>query len=166
MGNLQVNVIHTPCHTRGSLCYYVTYVNDDDTQPGALFTGDTLFVGGVGAFFEGNSQDMVLSFQRILQLPRNVIVYCGHDYAMNFFPNALNRDPTNHALRERFHWAEHAKAIHRPAMPSTLEDECATNLFLRVVSNTSVVNALYPQESDGQDARSMSDLMSLVYDTV
>ncbi len=47
VGNITLEVIHTPGHTPGSLCFFV---------PGTplLFTGDTLFPGGPGATgFEG-----------------------------------------------------------------------------------------------------------------
>jgi hydroxyacylglutathione hydrolase len=163
IGNLSIRAIHTPCHTRGSLCYYVTS-QDDSTSPGILFTGDTLFVGGVGAFFEGTSEDMVNSFAKLLELPRETIIYCGHDYAMNFFPNAIARDPENKALANRLEWALAAKQQGVPAMPTSLEDECNTNLFLRVLSNTSEMASLYP----AYDPKSsdLASLMSMVYDTV
>lgn len=33
--------IHTPCHTQDSICYYM-----EDSTGRAVFTGDTLFIGG------------------------------------------------------------------------------------------------------------------------
>jgi len=45
-----VRAIDTPCHTRGSVCYLVHASNT--TEPSFLFTGDTLFAGGCGRFFE------------------------------------------------------------------------------------------------------------------
>jgi glyoxylase-like metal-dependent hydrolase (beta-lactamase superfamily II) len=59
VGNLTIAVFGTPCHTQGSLCYHVTPDPGAHDHPGAIFTGDTLFVGGVGAFFEGTSKDML-----------------------------------------------------------------------------------------------------------
>jgi hydroxyacylglutathione hydrolase len=52
IGKLQVDVIHTPCHTRGHVCFYISNPNNDSMDP-VLFSGDTLFVGGCGRFFEG-----------------------------------------------------------------------------------------------------------------
>ena len=47
---LKIEIFDVPCHTSGHVLYYVTY-GDQKT----LFTGDTLFVGGCGRFFEGNA---------------------------------------------------------------------------------------------------------------
>jgi hydroxyacylglutathione hydrolase len=164
VGNLTIRVIQTPCHTRGSLCYYVTTTAED--HPGALFTGDTLFVGGIGAFFEGNSEAMVTIFQRLVEaIPNNTLVYCGHDYAMNFLPNALSRDPSNERLAARLSWAQEHRDNGTPAMPSTFEEELQTNLFLRVVSHTAEMGQLYPQW-DPQAEKPLASLMSFVYDTV
>lgn len=40
--------LYTPCHTTGSICYYVT---DDSGDDKAVFTGDTLFIGGNKKFY-------------------------------------------------------------------------------------------------------------------
>lgn len=47
-----IRCLATPCHTRDSICYYVTD-SADESQRGGVFTGDTLFIGGNGRFFEG-----------------------------------------------------------------------------------------------------------------
>ena len=52
VGKLEIEVIHTPGHTPGSVCFLVC---------GNLFTGDTLFVGDVGRTdLTGGSLDMLL----------------------------------------------------------------------------------------------------------
>lgn len=180
VGALRIRVIQTPCHTRGSLCYHVTVdpalvkaagVSDEKsaevlTHPGALFTGDTLFPGGVGAFFEGDSTLMIRVFQRLLSLnlSPDTLIYAGHDYALNFYPNALARDKNNLHIARLLTWAQECKAAGQPAMPTTFGDELATNLFLRVVSHTVEMGALYP-EWDSQKG-DLPDLLSRVYDTV
>jgi hydroxyacylglutathione hydrolase len=55
VGSLKISCLATPCHTTGHICYYVT---DADGGSKAVFTGDTLFMGGCGRFFEGNGQQM------------------------------------------------------------------------------------------------------------
>ena len=42
LGNVSVRALHTPCHTQDSICYFF---EDEDAR--AVFTGDTLFIGGM-----------------------------------------------------------------------------------------------------------------------
>jgi glyoxylase-like metal-dependent hydrolase (beta-lactamase superfamily II) len=55
LGDLKVTTYHTPCHTSTHVCYFVV---DQKSNERAVFTGDTLFIGGCGRFFEGNAQEM------------------------------------------------------------------------------------------------------------
>ena len=55
IGNLNIECFATPCHTTGHICFYVT---DADNGSKAVFTGDTLFLGGCGRFFEGDGAQM------------------------------------------------------------------------------------------------------------
>ena len=54
IGGLDVTCMSTPCHTSGHICYFFT--GDGDTP--SVFTGDTLFLGGCGRFFEGTADQM------------------------------------------------------------------------------------------------------------
>ena len=40
-GRIKVKGLHTPCHTQDSICFFMEDGNDR-----AVFTGDTLFIGG------------------------------------------------------------------------------------------------------------------------
>ncbi|WP_054032598.1 MBL fold metallo-hydrolase [Desulfatitalea tepidiphila] len=74
VGMTRLRVLHTPGHTPGSICLYA---------PGHLFTGDTLFVGGVGRtdLPGGDSRQLLTSIRsRIYTLPESTIVWPGHDY--------------------------------------------------------------------------------------
>jgi hydroxyacylglutathione hydrolase len=74
VGDLDIEVIHTPGHTPGSVCFLVR---------GNLFTGDTLFVGDVGRTdLAGASLDMLLKSleEKLLPLPKDTVVLPGHDY--------------------------------------------------------------------------------------
>jgi len=73
-GNETLKVILTPGQTPGGICLY--------SHPN-LFTGDTLFAGGVGRtdFPGGNTQQMMTSIkERLLSLPPDTIVWPGHGY--------------------------------------------------------------------------------------
>lgn len=54
LGSLTIRALHTPCHTRGHILFYVTSSSDTTSAP-LVFSGDTLFVGGCGRFFEGDA---------------------------------------------------------------------------------------------------------------
>jgi len=65
-------VIHTPGHTEGSVCY----IFDD-----MLFTGDTLFRGGMGRtdFQGGDLSKMMASLRLLYAMPGDYGVYPGHE---------------------------------------------------------------------------------------
>jgi hydroxyacylglutathione hydrolase len=73
-GRHSLEVIHTPGHTPGGMCLYTN---------GYIFTGDTLFVGGIGRTdLPGGS--MATLFQsikdKLLTLPEDTLVFPGHNY--------------------------------------------------------------------------------------
>lgn len=70
-GKENLNVLHTPGHTRGCICLI---------GENLVFTGDTLFAGGIGRtdFAEGSMADMNRSLQKIKELPDSLLVYPGH----------------------------------------------------------------------------------------
>ncbi len=75
IGQLRVDVLHTPGHTPACL----TYVIGD-----AAFVGDTLFMPDFGTArcdFPGGSADTMWdSVQKILALPEDTRIFVGHDY--------------------------------------------------------------------------------------
>lgn len=74
VGTLEIQVLHTPGHTPGSVCFLVA---------GNLFTGDTLFVGDVGRTdLTGGSLSTLLQSikEKILVLPQDTTVWPGHNY--------------------------------------------------------------------------------------
>ena len=68
------DIIHTPGHSPGGICFY--------SAP-HLITGDTLFVNGCGrADITGaNVDDLYRSLERLKTYPVDTIIYPGHDYA-------------------------------------------------------------------------------------
>jgi hydroxyacylglutathione hydrolase len=74
--NIKVTALHTPCHTQDSICYFF-----EDGSDRAVFTGDTLFIGGCGRFFEGNAAEMHHALNEVLaKLPDDTRVFPGHEY--------------------------------------------------------------------------------------
>ena len=75
-GTTDVAVVHTPGHTKGSVCFLLR-----DAKPALLFSGDTLFEGDVGRCdLPGGSFDAIQRAirTRLYVLPDNTVVYPGH----------------------------------------------------------------------------------------
>ncbi|KAJ3275241.1 hypothetical protein HDV01_000968 [Terramyces sp. JEL0728] len=126
LGNLNITPLITPGHTTGSVSYFV---EDSEGKEKVVFTGDTLFVGGCGRFFEGTKQDMYNSLIKTIgSLPKDTLVYCGHEYTKANLKFALSVDPTNQKLKSKYDWSQQNKCT----VPSTLQDEWETNPFMRV----------------------------------
>ncbi|XP_044465378.1 probable hydroxyacylglutathione hydrolase 2, chloroplastic isoform X2 [Mangifera indica] len=71
----EVRVIETPGHTRGHISFYFP-------GSGAIFTGDTLFSLSCGKLFEGTPEQMFSTLQKIMSLPDDTSIYCGHEYTL------------------------------------------------------------------------------------
>lgn len=118
----RAHVIDVPGHTIGHVAYHLP---DSDL----LFTGDSLMALGCGRLFEGDADLMWGSLGRLNALPGATLVCSGHDYCQGNGAFALQLEPDNTALRARL--ADTA-AGRRPCAPATLDDERATNPFLRI----------------------------------
>jgi len=129
-----LQVIGTPGHTTTSVCYYLPPLAKG--EPGVVFTGDTLFVGGCGRPMECDARVLWESLMRLAALPDETLVYCGHDYTAENYEFALSIEPDNHAVRQQMHEATQDAARGRPTVPSTIARERATNIFLRAGEST------------------------------
>ncbi|TYG77892.1 hypothetical protein ES288_D02G012300v1 [Gossypium darwinii] len=124
----EVHVIETPGHTRGHISFYFP-------SSAAIFTGDTLFSLSCGKLFEGTPEQMLSSLQRIMSLPDDTNIYCGHEYTLSNSKFALSMEPKNEALQS---YAAHVTHLHNkglPTIPTTLKKEKACNPFLRTMSS-------------------------------
>ena len=97
-----------------------------------VFSGDTLFACGCGKAFEGTPQQLYGSLEKLMALPDDTLVYCGHEYTMANIGFAKAVEPGNAALAEREASDSRLRSENRPTLPSTIAREKATNPFLRV----------------------------------
>ena len=118
----KVQVLEVPAHTRGA----ITFVID-----GHAFTGDTLFLMGCGRLFEGDPQTMWTSLSKLMTLPGETQLWCGHEYTESNCRFALTLEPDNQALRMFTQVVRKARAAGSPSMPSTMALEMMVNPFLR-----------------------------------
>lgn len=121
----KVEVILTPGHTAGHICYHIP-------QEKLLFAADTLFAMGCGRLFERPALDMWASFQKLMQLPDDTSVYFGHEYTQSNSTFALTVDPSNTALEKRHQEVLAKRAAGGFTIPTTIGLEKATNPYMRV----------------------------------
>lgn len=119
-----VRAIHTPGHTTDMINFHFP----DDAL---VFTGDTLFSMGCGRLFEGDAAMMLKSINKLKVLPPETLVYCAHEYTETNARFALDVDPDNKALQERAREVTRLRANNEATVPSSLQQELATNPFLR-----------------------------------
>lgn len=74
-GNCRLEVLHTPGHTKGGVCF---------SGGGAVFSGDTLFAESVGRtdLPGGSMAELIHSIEtQLMRLPDETVVYPGHGEA-------------------------------------------------------------------------------------
>jgi len=120
----------TPCHTQDSICYHVTDISDHGH--GGVFTGDTLFIGGSGRFFEGNGAQMHAALNYLGTLPDETMTYIGHEYTGSNAAFAKFIDPENAAIARLEKLAKENKVT---TGLTTMGDEKEWNVFMRLGSD-------------------------------
>ena len=114
IGNVTIEVLHTPGHTFESTCYLL---KDENGKDYAVFTGDTLFVGDVGRPDLAQGSDITMSDlagmmyeslqKKIMPLADEVIVYpahgpgsaCGKNLGPETYSTIGEEKKTNYALK-------------------------------------------------------------------
>ncbi len=93
VGEIEIELVHTPGHTPGSQCFLVD---------GRLVAGDTLFVQGCGRVDlpGGDPDEMYRTLtQRLTRLPESTVLYPGHDYGPTPTSTLGNERRTNVYMR-------------------------------------------------------------------
>lgn len=114
IGDISMEVLHTPGHTPESSCYLL---RDENGLEHSLFTGDTLFIGDVGrpdlAIDNGVSkEDLAKQLyhslrNKIMTLPDHITIYpahgagsaCGKNMSKETYDSLGSQKLTNYALR-------------------------------------------------------------------
>ena len=131
IGSLRIRAMHTPCHTKGHICYLLQGVDGRD----ALFSGDTLFCGGCGAPFEGGPEEMRNNFARIwAACDEHTLLFPGHEYSEHllyeYFGGAYSapwRPRGYAALCNALFRARDRRYYSQPSAPVLLSDELHIN---------------------------------------
>ncbi len=139
LGETNFKIIHIPGHTLGHIAFYSKKAN-------VIFTGDTLFSLGCGRIFEGTFEQMFSSLEKIKNLSKNTMVYCGHEYTNKNGQFCISIDKENTKLRDRIEDAKSKTQKKLPTLPAALGEELETNIFFRcdnkkIKSNLKMDNA-------------------------
>jgi len=127
-GNSIVKIMHIPGHTLGHICFFFE-------KEKIAFTGDTLFSLGCGRIFEGDHKQMLLSLNKLKNLPKDTKIYCGHEYTYKNAEFCMTHDNENAELIKYFDKIKKLRLNKLPTIPSRLEDELKSNIFLRCDQN-------------------------------
>jgi hydroxyacylglutathione hydrolase len=119
---IEFEVSEIPGHTRSHVAFH---------GGGMVFSGDTLFAVGCGRLFEGTPRQMHDSLSRLMRLPDDTRVYCGHEYTLSNIRFARAVEPDNPALRDLELNAKQLRERDLPTLPSTIGQEKRTNPFVR-----------------------------------
>ena len=150
-GNLTVKIFHIPGHTLGHICFFFDKEN-------IAFTGDTLFSLGCGRIFEGDHQQMLISLNKIKKLPRNTKIYCGHEYTYKNAEFCMKYDKDNIDLNKYFEKIKKLRSENLPTIPSTLEEELKSNIFLRCDQNDLKIKLNMENQEDFKVFKKVRDL--------
>lgn len=127
---VEVKSLNTPGHT---LDHQVFILNRMNAAP-ALFAGDTLFNSGVGNCKNGGDVNLLFdTTKRILEmLPKETILYPGHDYAEKNLSFAQKLEPENQIIGN--FQKEVGEFLPQERRPRSLAEERLVNPFFRLNS--------------------------------
>tara|TARA_B100001123_G_C15045631_1_gene921374 strand:+ start:143 stop:913 length:771 start_codon:yes stop_codon:yes gene_type:complete len=150
-GNSIVKILHIPGHTLGHICFFFE-------KEKIAFTGDTLFSLGCGKIFEGNHKQMLTSLNKIKKLPKDTRIYCGHEYTYKNAEFCTVYDENNIDLKKKFEKIKKLRSENLPTVPSTLEDELKSNIFLRCDENELKIKLNMKNQEDFKVFKKVRDL--------
>ena len=122
--NFEARIYHIPGHTTGHIAYHFF-------KEKKIFTGDTLFSLGCGRIFEGTYEQMFNSLEKIKKLPHKTKIYCGHEYTLQNSKFCIKYDKDNLELIKKINDIKKKLNNNQPTIPTTLEEELKSNIFLR-----------------------------------
>ncbi len=150
-GEIDFKIIFIPGHTKGHIAFYSELEK-------TVFTGDTLFSLGCGRIFEGTYKQMFESLNKIKNLPISTKIYCGHEYTKKNMEFCMKYENNNKFLPKKLLWINSQLDKKKPTVPTNLEEELKTNIFLRC-GELSLKNALgMNNASDEEIFKKLRDL--------
>ena len=150
-GNSVIKILHIPGHTLGHICFFLK-------NEKIAFTGDTLFSLGCGRIFEGSHEQMLSSLNKIKNFPKNTKIYCGHEYTYKNAEFCIKYDKDNVSLKKHFEKIKELRSVNAPTVPTSLEDELKSNIFLRCDQNDLKIKLNMQNQEDFKVFKKVRDL--------
>jgi len=150
-GKSSVKILHIPGHTLGHICFF--FENEK-----IAFTGDTLFSLGCGRIFEGDHKQLLTSLNKIKKLPKNTKIYSGHEYSYRNAEFCMKYDNGNIDLKKKFEKIKQLRSNNLPTLPTDLEDELKSNIFLKCDQNDLKTKLNMKNQDDYKVFRKIRDL--------
>jgi len=150
-GNTAVKILHIPGHTLGHICFFFK-------KEKIAFTGDTLFSLGCGRIFEGNHKQMLNSLNKFKKLPKDTMIYCGHEYTYKNAKFCMRYDKNNIDLKKKFEKIKKLRSENLPTIPSLLDEELKSNIFLRCDKNDLKIKLNMKNQEDFKVFKKVRDL--------
>lgn len=96
------------------------------------FTGDFLFMGGTGMFFEGTAPEMRNCFESLTEIcPPETHLFYGHEYGENNLRFCVWVDPDNETALSKLEEVEGKMDKKEANVPGLLSEELNYNIFMR-----------------------------------
>ena len=150
-GSSKIKILHIPGHTLGHICFFFK-------KEKIAFTGDTLFSLGCGRIFEGNHKQMLNSLNKFKKLPKDTMIYCGHEYTYKNAKFCMRYDKNNIDLKKKFEKIKKLRSENLPTIPSLLDEELKSNIFLRCDKNDLKIKLNMKNQEDFKVFKKVRDL--------
>jgi len=137
--DVALSVIHLPCHTKGHIAFALhkkgskNVESSDESTAEALFCGDVILNGGVGAFFEGRAKECASNLHKTLQnVPDSCLIFSGHEYMTMNLRFAAYLDDDDDFTRLVLNTIVLARNRSLATQPSSMKVERFANPFFRI----------------------------------
>ena len=104
---------------------------------------------------------MLDSLNKIKKLPKDTKIYCGHEYTYKNAEFCMKYDSNNINLKKKFEKIKKFRSKNLPTIPSSLEEELKSNIFLRCDQNDLKIKLNMKNEEDFKVFRKVRDLKDI-----
>ena len=101
---------------------------------------------------------MLTSLNKIKKLPKDTKIYCGHEYTYKNAEFCMKHDESNVDLKKKFERIKKLRSENLPTVPSSLEDELKSNIFLRCDKNDLKIKLNMKNQEDFKVFKKVRDL--------